>query len=656
MAVITRIVGEATDTTDEYLAASRLKRIIDTSIPDRVLGEIVLYPSATLFGQDVKDVDIMMIGHLMNYQLMLKFKHDDGFINDAVLIENFCTTIEVKSHNAAGIMREGTNWKVKYTNGWHNVTRQSNAQKMSAKSFFENSLGKSPYITNLIWFTEVTNNELSYVLHVAEDEIPSNVLPGFFEFSELAQLLVYQRVPRLRFEKYRFECGFGSNDIDAYEKPLALFTKAKKGMGELTRRKIELITQRTLKDSNILIEKGKFNILRGKAGTGKTIEIIREAIKLIEEKDTRVQILTYNVALVADIKRLFALADLPDIFEPKCVTVNTMQAFFYGVINHCLYEGRLSGEEFLSRYQELLEEVIFFMKTNDTAKNMIRKLCSDNPQLNWEYVFIDEAQDWSDKERNLILLLYDKNHILIADGGQQFVREIFPCDWTIVDERKSIRLKTCLRQKNNLIKFINDYSSRYNTGMGKIISCNHMQGGRVIILKEHNRILEIANRALEEQKKAHNIAYDMMVLVTAEMVERGDEKHFRYLKEFEQRGIIVWDGTNADNRRKYAVNPDEVRLLQYESSRGLEGWTVFCLDFDVFLRNKAQQYIPKDNYNTLFLESAEEQRSKYLLNWALIPMTRAIDTLIICLNDIESAESTRIMEVAEKHPDYVEII
>ncbi len=140
------------------------------------------------------------------------------------------------------------------------------------------------------------------------------------------------------------------------------------------------------------------NIFRGRAGTGKPIDLIKIAIKIVDEKESRVQILTYNRALVSDLRRLFALAELPDMFNDKCISFNTMQSFFYGLINGCLYDGKLSGEEFLSKYEDLLTEMIDFLKSGSDAKELINSLREDNPKLNWEYIFIDEAQDWSENE------------------------------------------------------------------------------------------------------------------------------------------------------------------------------------------------------------------------------------------------------------------
>ena len=50
---------------DEYSAALKLKTILHDGFPKEAEGEVVLYASATLMGQAVKDVDIIMLKAVM---------------------------------------------------------------------------------------------------------------------------------------------------------------------------------------------------------------------------------------------------------------------------------------------------------------------------------------------------------------------------------------------------------------------------------------------------------------------------------------------------------------------------------------------------------------------------------------------------------------
>lgn len=657
MSVLVKIIGE-NDGSDEYAAAEKLKHIIETTIQKGAIGEVVLFPNATLYGQAVKDVDIMMIGNLKSYSASVSFNNDGDNSEKEVYLNSFCTTIEVKSHGIDAIRKEGTNIKVFYQKtGWHNATKQSNDQKISAMNFFKNALGDAPYITNLLWFVEISETELKKLLSFGNNVMPSNALPSSFDFKEIIQKLAYQRTPWRHGNIYSIECGFNGRDTDGVTKPLLFFSKVKSGIGELTRKKIEQITNSELGESDPCFDENTLNIFRGRAGTGKTIDLIKIAIKLVDEEGTRVQILTYNRALVSDIRRLFTLAELPDMFEEKCVSVNTMQSYFFGLINGCLYDGKLSGDEYLNKYHELLKEMIDFMKSDDDAKAIIRTICEDNPKLNWEYILIDEAQDWSEDERNLILLLYNKNRILVADGGQQFVRGLTSCDWTVVPDRNNIKLKYCLRQKRNLVKFINYYAEIMDQSSNKMVPSEELVGGKIIIVKDKEKIFTTIKTEKQELKKAGNKSYDFLFIVPPTMVENeGGHHRFKLIKEFEKEDVLLWDGTNEDNRLEFSIDLNESRVLQYESARGLEGWTVCCMNFDEYMQIKEQQYDPSMKGNALLLESTEEMKKKYLLNWAMIPLTRAIDTLIITLVDENSYYSRQLLKLAEQHVDYVRVL
>lgn len=82
MSVSIMVFG-ADQSSDEYVAALMLKEIIQNSLPSTAIGEIVLFASATLMGQAVKDVDLLMIGHVSNYAINADFHTDvEGLVKD----------------------------------------------------------------------------------------------------------------------------------------------------------------------------------------------------------------------------------------------------------------------------------------------------------------------------------------------------------------------------------------------------------------------------------------------------------------------------------------------------------------------------------------------------------------------------------------------
>lgn len=68
-----------------------------------------------------------------------------------------------------------------------------------------------------------------------------------------------------------------------------------------------------------------------------------------------------------------------------------------------------------------------------------------------------------------------------------------------------------------------------------------------------------------------------------------------------------------------------------------------------------ETYTDIDN-GELALESFEEKRDKFVYLWSLIPLTRAIDTLIITLDNPNSKVGKVLRKVYENNPDYVQWI
>jgi hypothetical protein len=98
-------------------------------------------------------------------------------------------------------------------------------------------------------------------------------------------------------------------------------------------------------------------------------------------------------------------------------------------------------------------------------------------------------------------------------------------------------------------------------------------------------------------------------------------------------GFRTWDGAVPSVRESYPTAIDQLRIVQYESCRGLEGWTVVNLAFDRFYDHKL-----KEGETLLRGRSAEGMASSALLaqrfaaRWLTIPLTRAMDTLVIQLD------------------------
>lgn len=655
MGVFVRIIG-ADKQSDEYACAMRLKELFELELPKSVAGEILLHPNATLIGQTVKDVDILMLGTLQNYHPSLQYiDNNQQLTYGEVVISSFCTAIEVKGHSIDSIKRQGTELFVKYSSGYHGVTTQSNKQKISVKNYFEQMVGYSPYVTNVIWFTGVSSSELRELLTIGAKEMPSNALPSSYSAKDLFQKIVLQKNLTFYHGRYHLDCIITGKSADDFSQLLGAFEQAKEGMGELTRKRIEQITAKGIRHCIEPPVPGYLSIYRGRAGTGKTVGLIQLAISLVDESDSRVLLLTYNRALVSDIRRLFALAELPDMFADSCVAVNTMQSFFYQIINGAFYNGALLGEQFLEKYEAYLQELNDFLSSGAEARDTIYEILGNDSSLNWDYCLIDEAQDWTKSEQRAIIGLFSPERIVVADGGLQFVRGIQVCDWSSIPQKKSTKLKYSMRQKSNLVKFINHYLSELGRPESRIHDGSKLSGGRVLICENNAVEYELFRRELKRVVLSGNIPYDMLFLCPSHMVRKNPRSFIRK-SEFEKHGIFLWDGTCDQNRNSFPALGDEVRVLQYYSARGLEAWTVVCMELDRFIEERAAAVPTGCDGNSLLLESAEDIRLKYLINWLLIPLTRAIDTIVITIADPNSSTAHTLRKLSMTYPDYIQMV
>jgi len=118
------------------------------------------------------------------------------------------------------------------------------------------------------------------------------------------------------------------------------------------------------------------------------------------------------------------------------------------------------------------------------------------------------------------------------------------------------------------------------------------------------------------------------------------------------RFVKVWGSTDfKKSSSDYAMpSSDEVRIVNYHSCRGLEAWSVMCLQLDEFYSRKFNE----DSADTFRINekiSFVDPASMYATTWTLMALTRAIDTLYIQLSDSKNELFKICLEYAVKYPD-----
>ncbi|MEQ6168675.1 AAA family ATPase [Ekhidna sp. MALMAid0563] len=512
-----------------------------------------------------------------------------------------------------------------------------------------------------------------------------NYLPDQFSVPFLMQLACVQQIPWTPMDKNTNKLkGYSSfnslkrnqeMDLNEIDKIFDLFEKVRDGSGDLTRKKVARITSKILSEQKYAKAIGdKLVIISGRAGTGKTIKLLSIACDLATQQGARSLILTYNHALVSDIKRTLALAEIPDGIDDYTVNISTLHKFFYElVIGFEISEEIQTSKnnkkyllDFVSNYEGYLTTLKEYLDLNLIGESEISDLMKTrHQQVGWDYLLIDEAQDWSELEKGLIFQIFSKSKVIIADGVDQLIRSQNKCNWTRALKPNFDFTKTHekrgLRQKVNLVDFVNKLADKLNINWS-LEPKPELIGGKIIISTAEYGSL-IHKREFDLCTKNGNTAYEMMFLVPPSLVEKceiidefkhvKEDKRFTLTEDFKRIGINIWDGTSSNLRTEYAVDLNLHRLLQYESCRGLEGWTVVNMDFDKFIEYKMQTFVEEET-NELALESEEEKRRKFVYLWALIPMTRAIDTLIITIRDKNSYIARVLRELHNENPDFIE--
>jgi hypothetical protein len=324
--------------------------------------------------------------------------------------------------------------------------------------------------------------------------------------------------------------------------------------------------------------------------------------------------------------------------------------------------------EFISKYDDYLKELIDCIENGLIQEKEIQELMrSKHEKVAWDYILIDESQDWNELEKKIIFTIFGKHKTIIADGVDQLIRSQKKCNWLQglkpdLDFKKTFEKKG-LRQEVNLISFVNEYAKQAGV-VWEIEPKQELIGGKIIISTK-GYTQELHNEQLKHCKDCENSEYEMMFLVPPNLVSRTQTENeygkkievrkFKLTNEFAKMGISLWDLTNTDLRTQYAVELTQHRLLQYESCRGLEGWTVVCLELDEFIRSKLENF-KEEETNELALESFDEKRRKFVYLWSLIPLTRAIDTLVITIKNKDTDVYKYLRKAYERYPDFVQWI
>ena len=130
----------------------------------------------------------------------------------------------------------------------------------------------------------------------------------------------------------------------------------------------------------------------------------------------------------------------------------------------------------------------------------------------------------------------------------------------------------CLRQKPNLVRFVNGFAKEIGLMDWSVDANDQYSGGRVIVVKNYNTDLHI--ELLNEGKKANADPYDMLFLVPNDDVKNGQ---FIKYELYNQNKILLFDGTNPDNKTYFSLDNSLCRLYNMNPVEVLKVGLLFAM-------------------------------------------------------------------------------
>lgn len=658
-----QIIGDST--TAEYRAALELRRLIIQANPDLENNheqKVWIIAGAKCHGQEIRDIDLLLLidfGKGIKYQTFLPFDFRGNTINNKeITVETLAIIIEVKNHTPeSGMLRfEGSKVQVRYQNHfeWKDATEQNERQLYSVKGYSKSYGLESPYLVGLVWLRNVATLQIP--------DTARNVIGSDISWDGLLNVIGRNKPPY--FDRTSGKWTQSAGSPDSVTRLADLFTKVVEPTS-LDRRRMEQLVQTTSDVNQLLGKVGRqMLILKGGGGTGKTMRLLQLAYQLYRDQDARALILTYNLALVADIRRLLTFLGIPDDLIDHSIQVKTVHSFFNEALTALGIEKFDNTYNFSDEYERRKDEALSYFEAGLLGSVDLQKLRELGKDVFcWEYIFVDEGQDWPLNEQKLLFHLFPVSQIVIADGLDQLTRSQTHANWkdSVLGASSQIAItnyKTCLRMKSGLARFTIQLALELGLPIPDWEPNLAVAGGKVIILEgDYFKQKELHQQLLQQNQSQGNQPVDMLFCVSPRLaqVQPGfGISRSSVAQVFKDWGYDIWDGALISGRESYPTEVEQLRIVQYDSCRGLEGWTSVNLDLDGFYQHKLSLARDRLKLSSNSTEEIERKAQNEAARWTMIPLTRAMDTLIIQLSGQSPRLRTALRKTANICQDWVD--
>ena len=646
-------VGEG----QEYEAALHLRKQILAVWPDlsqHTYDHVKIFVGLKLYGHPIEDIDLFVVGHFSEpreFDIEYKFYPRDGepFVPRRASVWSFALVIEVKSHDATGVRFDDRVALVRYPRGWECVTEKNRNQMFEMKKYLARNGVPKIYIQNLIFFSGLSESDLP--------KRPHNCFGADASFERILNILGQVSSPANN--DRRVTINFGSDEV--FESILSPDSPLLQTLEPtpLDRRRMDRIAKAALPEAWLDDLTKRQIVVRGRGGVGKTVILLQMAYRAYDNKQMRSLMLTYNKALVADMRRTMALLGVPRQIEKGGISIDTVHAFI----------GRLMRElgiiqtydNFLDNYEKHKDTLLDYIHSGAVSQDDLDSLVENNAgDFLWDVIFVDEGQDWPSNEIDILRAVYQPECIVVADGVDQYVRASV-ADWSsgLAQEKlRPRRLRRCLRMKANLAHFVADFAEALGLQNWDLEPNPDANGGRVIIVEgDMAGHTALVDQVCCDAAELGNYPVDLLACVPPSLVIHEEEESLSVPgRAIQQGGGVVWDASSSDVRDYYPTDRDALRIVQYDSCRGLEGWCVINYAFDDLFEYKYQNWLASPQDRGGLFDTKEELAAAFAAQWAMIPLTRAMDTLVINVSGRPSVVKDALAKVYERRSDFVEWI
>ena len=609
--------------------------------------------NAKLSGYKVSDIDIV-IGAVFNRQRhfavrkLVKDKEGNGITGVKARVQNFFCAVEVKGQSSDGVSFQGDEVNVRYPEGWKSATDQNVKQVHALKAYFEHQ-HLDLFVYRCLALDGLDGLPLKGVTTQPEaGAIASTFTAGEF----LASIAGVNGIGKWNGEYMVSSCRqeIARKAIEAPMFQQVIPTR-------IDRQRMDRVVAAMPEAEAFADLLGKQRVhLRGHGGTGKTVLMLQSAHLAYQRHGRRCLVLTYNSALASDIRRLLALLGVPSGIEGGGVDVKTTMSFIYTWLSRL---GLKSSEEGFAGYEKLCAECLEMIEKGAITPADIEAKIADDPEtLGFDAVIVDEGQDWPQPEARLLAAIYGGNRVSIADGREQLLRGR-PTDWarTLPEGHEPLDhpLTRCLRMKRNLGLFANTVAGI--SGLNWQVEPNDQAAGGKVIMRRGAYADQpgLVDQLLREARVDGNDPVDLLHCVPPTGVIATDTGRTSLLAAaLAKMGNATWDAVDERVRSEFPRSADLLRVLQYDSVRGLEGWTTVLDGFDEAWNYKFNYWLSHFGEDET---SGDPRRAAQMAaaRWCMIPLTRPMDTLVITWNDDASEVAKTMIEAAKRHPDFVDI-